>query len=72
MYHFIFRYEEASVFYHEESRDGLVRVCRLALYQKYPKYITEGFEALYSRPPVIYLSSSAPPTLSNYLCLQVK
>ncbi|KAL4239384.1 Pyridoxal-dependent decarboxylase domain-containing protein 1 [Mactra antiquata] len=67
----MFRFEEASVFYHEESRDGLVRVCRLALYQKYPKYVTEGFEALYSRPPVIYLSSAAPPSLSNYLCLQL-
>ncbi|XP_060559812.1 putative pyridoxal-dependent decarboxylase domain-containing protein 2 isoform X2 [Ruditapes philippinarum] len=67
----MFRFDEASVFYHEESRDGLVRICRLALYQKYPKYITEGFEALYSRPPVIYISSAAQPGLSNYLCLQL-
>ena len=66
-----FRFDEASVVYHDEARDGLVRVCRLALYQKYPKYATEGFEALYSRPPVIYLSSASKPGLSHYLCLQV-
>lgn len=67
----MFRFDEGSVFYHDEPRDGLVRICRLALYQKYPKYVTEGFEALYSRPPVLYLSSAAPPGLSNYLCLQL-
>ena len=58
--------------YHEECKDGLVKICRLALYQKYPKYPTEGFEALYSRPPVVYISAAALPGLSNYLCLQVK
>ena len=66
-----FRFEDASVVYHDEARDGLVRVCRLALYNKYPKYATEGFEALYSRPPVIYLSAASKPGLSHYLCLQV-
>ena len=65
------RFDDASIVYHDEARDGLVKVCRLALYNKYPKYATEGFEALYSRPPVIYLSSAAKPGLSHYLCLQV-
>lgn len=41
------------------------------MYKKYPKYPTEGFEALYSRPPVIYVSASSKPGVSNYLCLQV-
>ena len=57
--------------YHEDEREGLVRICRLALYTKYPKYATDGFDALYPRPPVIYLSSAAPPGLSQYLALQV-
>lgn len=66
-----FRFGDSSVVYHEEEMDGLVKICRLAMYQKYPKYPTEGFEALYSRPPVIYVSASAKPGVTNYLCLQV-
>lgn len=66
------RFGDCSVVYHEEERDGLVKICRLAMYQKYPKYPTEGFEALYSRPPVIYVSAAAKPGVSNYLCLQVR
>eukprot|EP00105_Crassostrea_gigas_P024846 XP_011445238.1 PREDICTED: putative pyridoxal-dependent decarboxylase domain-containing protein 2 isoform X3 [Crassostrea gigas] len=67
----LFRFPDSSPFYHEEHKDGLVKICRMALYQKYPKYPVEGFEALYSRPPVIYISSAAMPGLSNYLCLQL-
>ena len=65
------RFDEASVFHHDQPLDGLVRVCRLAMYQKYPKYLTEGFEALYSRPPVIYISSASKPGLGEYICQQV-
>ena len=57
--------------YHDDEREGLERVCRLALYHRYPKYATDGFDALYSRPPVIYLSAAAKPGLGHYLCLQV-
>ncbi|XP_071128576.1 putative pyridoxal-dependent decarboxylase domain-containing protein 2 isoform X1 [Mytilus edulis] len=67
----LFRFGDSSVVYHEEEMDGLVKICRLAMYQKYPKYPTEGFEALYSRPPVIYVSASAKPGVTNYLCLQL-
>ncbi|XP_061167999.1 putative pyridoxal-dependent decarboxylase domain-containing protein 2 isoform X2 [Saccostrea echinata] len=67
----LFRFPDSSPFYHEEHKDGLVKICRMALYQKYPRYPVEGFEALYSRPPVIYISSAAMPGLSNYLCLQL-
>lgn len=52
--------------------DGIVKICRLALNQKYPKYAAEGFEALFSRPPVIYLSAAAKPDLGQYLCTQVR
>lgn len=65
------RFDDASLFYHDQPADGLVRVIRLAMYQKYPKYLTEGFEALYSRPPVIYLSAAARPGLGEYICQQV-
>ncbi|XP_069123484.1 putative pyridoxal-dependent decarboxylase domain-containing protein 2 [Argopecten irradians] len=67
----LFRFMDASAVFCEDERDGLVKICRLALYQKYPKYAAEGFEALYSRPPVIYISAAASPHLSAYLCLQL-
>lgn len=57
--------------YHEDERDGVVRMCKLALHQKYPKYATEGFEALYSRPPVIYISAASRSGLGHYICSQV-
>lgn len=65
------RFSDASAYYHKEEYDGLVKACKLALHQKYPKYSTEGFEALYSRPPVIYFSAAAPPNLGQSLCMQV-
>ncbi|XP_041362368.1 putative pyridoxal-dependent decarboxylase domain-containing protein 2 [Gigantopelta aegis] len=67
----LFRFTDSAVVYHDEERKGLAKICKLALYQKYPKYATEGFEALYSRPPVIYISAAAKPGLGNYLCLEL-
>ena len=49
-----------------------VLVCALALHSKYSKYATDGFTALYTRPPVIYISGMAPPDfgkiLRNWVC----
>ena len=69
---FGFRFNDSLACFHEEEREGLVKICRLALHKKYPKYATEGFEALYSRPPVIYISSAARPGLGQYVCSQVR
>ncbi|CAH3039336.1 unnamed protein product [Pocillopora meandrina] len=67
----LFGYENALCCFHEHQWDGLVRVCRLALRLKYPKFGTEGFTALYTRPPVVYISSSACNSLGHYLCTQL-
>ncbi|KAK6168927.1 hypothetical protein SNE40_020081 [Patella caerulea] len=67
----LFRFTDSSVIYHEEDKEGLVKVCRLAMYQKFPKYVTEGYDALYSRPPVIYISAAAKSGLGHHLCLQL-
>ncbi|GAB1602349.1 pyridoxal-dependent decarboxylase domain-containing protein 1 isoform X2 [Argonauta hians] len=67
----LFKFPGASAYYHKEEFDGLAKACKLALHQKYPKYSTEGFEALYSRPPVIYFSAAAPPNLGQSLCMQL-
>ncbi|KAK7113608.1 hypothetical protein V1264_012864 [Littorina saxatilis] len=67
----LFRFQDSCVMYHDDEREGLVRICRLALYTRYPKYATDGFDALYSRPPVIYLSAAAKPGLGAYICQQL-
>ena len=66
-----FRMENSSAYFHEEEKDGLVKICRLAIHRKYPKYASDGYEALYSRPPVIYISAASRPGLGQYLCAQV-
>ncbi|KAI8797441.1 pyridoxal-dependent decarboxylase domain-containing protein 2 isoform X1 [Biomphalaria glabrata] len=67
----LFRFKNSIPVYHEKRYEGLAKIAQLAIYTKYPKYSTEGFEALYSRPPVIYISASSPPGLGQYLCSQL-
>ena len=65
------RYPEAAAHFHEEEKEGLVKICQLAIHKKYPKYASDGYEVLYPRPPVIYISASAKHNLGQYLCHQV-
>jgi len=65
------RFSEASAYFHEEEKEGLVKICQLALHKKYPRYVNDGYEVLYPRPPVIYLSAAAKPNLAQFLCHQV-
>ncbi|KAK3754437.1 hypothetical protein QZH41_009223 [Actinostola sp. cb2023] len=64
-------FENAAASFSEHQWQGLEQVCRLALLTKYPKYGTEGFTALYTRPPVIYVSTACAPGLGQYLCSQL-
>ncbi|KAM9746443.1 pyridoxal-dependent decarboxylase domain-containing protein 1 isoform 2-T4 [Menidia menidia] len=67
----IFRYESGSACFHEDDRDGLVKVCRLVINARYEDYATEGYGVLSSRQPVIYHSASCRPGLGQYLCGQL-
>ncbi|KAL1434430.1 hypothetical protein MTO96_011529 [Rhipicephalus appendiculatus] len=68
----LFRFFDSSVFFHEESREGLVRVCRLALHAKYPRLAQgEGFQALAPRPPVLYIGAHTRTSLGHHLCSQL-
>lgn len=67
----LLRFFDSSSYFHEESRDGLLRICRMCLHIKFPRFTAEGYEALYARPPVIYLSAAAKPNLGQYLCTQL-
>lgn len=67
----IFRYENGSAYFHEDDRDGLVKVCRLAINARYEEYTTEGYAVLSVRQPVIYQSASCRPGLGQHLCNQL-
>lgn len=65
------RYENGSAYFHEEEREGLAKVCRLAIHSRYDDFVVDGFNVLYNKKPVIYLSAAARPGLGQYLCNQV-
>ena len=67
----IFRFIDCASSFHEDHLEGLVRVTRLALHRKYPRYMEEGFTALAASPPLIYSSVAAPLGVVQHLCKQV-
>lgn len=67
----IFRFVDCASSFHEDHLEGLVRVTRLAIHRKYPRYMEEGFSALASQPPLIYSSVAAPLGVVQHLCRQV-
>ncbi|XP_054462754.1 pyridoxal-dependent decarboxylase domain-containing protein 1 isoform X2 [Anoplopoma fimbria] len=67
----LFRYENGSAYFHEDDRDGLVKVCRLVINARYEEYASEGYAVLSSRQPVIYQSASGRPGLGQHLCSQL-
>ncbi|XP_072838515.2 pyridoxal-dependent decarboxylase domain-containing protein 1 [Pogona vitticeps] len=67
----LFRFENGSAYYHEDDREGLLKVCRLVIHSRYEDYATEGFNMLYNKQPVIYISSAARTGLGQFLCNQL-
>ncbi|XP_072549873.1 pyridoxal-dependent decarboxylase domain-containing protein 1 isoform X2 [Salminus brasiliensis] len=67
----LFRYENGSAYYHEDDREGLVKVCRLVINAHYEDYTTEGFTVLSAKQPVIYQSAACRPGLGQHLCSQL-
>ncbi|KAM3864035.1 pyridoxal-dependent decarboxylase domain-containing protein 1 [Diretmus argenteus] len=67
----LFRYENGSAYFHEDDREGLVKVCRLVINARYEEYASEGYAVLSSTQPVIYQSASCRPGLGQHLCSQL-
>ncbi|XP_061829806.1 pyridoxal-dependent decarboxylase domain-containing protein 1 [Nerophis lumbriciformis] len=67
----LFRYENGSAYFHEDDREGLVKVCRLVINARYEEYASEGYAVLSSKQPVIYQSVSCRPGLGQHLCNQL-
>ncbi|KAL7979169.1 hypothetical protein Chor_015193 [Crotalus horridus] len=66
----LFRFENGSAYYHEDDREGLLKVCKLGIHSCYDDYATEGFNALYNKQPVVYISAAARTGLGQFLCSQ--
>ncbi|XP_069037148.1 pyridoxal-dependent decarboxylase domain-containing protein 1 isoform X3 [Lepisosteus oculatus] len=67
----LFRYENGSAYYHEDDREGLIRVCRLVIHSRYEDYSSEGFTVLNCKQPVIYQSAACRQGLGQHLCTQL-
>lgn len=67
----VFRFIDCASSFHEDYLEGLVRIARLALHRKYPRYMEEGFMALSACPPIIYTSVAAPLGVVQQLCREV-
>ncbi|XP_072560898.1 pyridoxal-dependent decarboxylase domain-containing protein 1 isoform X1 [Paramormyrops kingsleyae] len=67
----LFRYENGSAYYHEDDREGLLKVCRLVIHSRYDDFATEGFTVLGSQQPVVYQSAACRMGLGQYLCSQL-
>nr|CAD7428283.1 unnamed protein product [Timema monikensis] len=66
----LFRFFDCAAFFHEDVLEGIVRLARMMLHYKYPKFLEDGYEALSARPPVIYSSVAAPLGVVQYICRQ--
>uniref|UniRef100_U3FX57 Pyridoxal-dependent decarboxylase domain-containing protein 1 n=1 Tax=Micrurus fulvius TaxID=8637 RepID=U3FX57_MICFL len=67
----LFRFENGSAYYHEDDREGLLKVCKLVIHSRYEDYATEGFNALYNKQPMVYISAAARTGLGQFLCSQL-
>ena len=56
---------------HDDIREGLVRTVRMVLYSRYPNLVTDGFMALTSSPPVLYITSRTYTEVAHYVCNQL-
>ncbi|XP_050298227.1 pyridoxal-dependent decarboxylase domain-containing protein 1 [Anthonomus grandis grandis] len=67
----MFGFFDCSAFYHEDQIEGLVRIARMALHYKFPRYLEDGTLAFASSLPLIYSSISSPLGVVQYLCRQL-
>ena len=67
----LFSFPDGQAHCHDDIREGLVRTVRMVLHEKYPTLVTEGFLAMSSAPPVIYITSRTYTEVGQYVCTQL-
>ncbi|XP_067005760.2 pyridoxal-dependent decarboxylase domain-containing protein 1 isoform X2 [Anabrus simplex] len=67
----LFQYLDCAAFFHDDMLEGIVRITRMMLHYKYPKYLEDGYEAFTSSPPIIYSSMASPLGVVQHICRQL-
>ncbi|KAJ0177456.1 hypothetical protein K1T71_007465 [Dendrolimus kikuchii] len=67
----MFRLADYNAYYHQEQLEGLVRVTRMLLHHRYPRYLEDGALALTNRLPCIYSCVASPLGVVQHLCRQL-
>ncbi|KAB0793793.1 hypothetical protein PPYR_13413 [Photinus pyralis] len=67
----IFGFVDSVAFYHDDQLEGLVRITRMMLHYKYPRYLEDGALAFSTVPPTIYSSVASPLGVVQHLCRQL-
>ncbi|XP_052740149.1 pyridoxal-dependent decarboxylase domain-containing protein 1 isoform X2 [Bicyclus anynana] len=68
---YLFRLEDYNAYYHQEQLEGLVRVTKMLLHHKYPRYLEDGALAFANRLPCIYSCVASPLGVVQHLCRQL-
>ena len=64
----LFNFPDGQAHCHDDIREGLVRTVRMVLHDKYPNMVSEGFLAMASSPPVLYITSRTYTEVAHYVC----
>ncbi|KPJ05861.1 Pyridoxal-dependent decarboxylase domain-containing protein 1 [Papilio xuthus] len=67
----LFRLVDYNAFYHQDNMEGLVRVTRMLLHHRYPRYLEDGALAFSNRLPSIYSCVASPLVVVQHLCRQL-
>ncbi|XP_045535518.1 pyridoxal-dependent decarboxylase domain-containing protein 1 [Papilio machaon] len=67
----MFRLADYNAFYHQDNMEGLVRVTRMLLHHRYPRYLEDGALAFSNRLPSIYSCVASPLVIVQHLCRQL-
>ncbi|CAH0397732.1 unnamed protein product [Chilo suppressalis] len=67
----MFRLADYNAYYHHEQLEGLVRVTRMLLHHRYPRYLEDGALAFTNRLPCIYSCVASPLGIVQHLCRQL-
>ncbi|VVC86592.1 pyridoxal-dependent decarboxylase domain-containing protein 1 [Leptidea sinapis] len=67
----MFKLSDYNAFYHQEHFEGMVRVTRMLINHRYPRYVEDGALAFTNHLPSIYSCMASPMLVIQHLCRQL-
>lgn len=71
LYLMFYSFLDCAAFYHDDQLEGLVRVTKMMLHYKFPRYLEDGALVYTANPPTIYSSVASPLGVVQHLCRQL-